>query len=336
MTETNPVSTAKTALAEQYHARLVQLAAEATESDRQAVAAIIAKAQTGVREAETVKVTPGMAAIIFLDHNHHNRDWSAPKTRDFTQQMIAGQWRWNGASWVWYEGEHGLGDAQHRAAALALSGQTMNIVMVYGLARADIVTVDVGRRRSPAQAATMEGVAEAGAKQQIIRAFNAYEARRLEQKSDEMRISDSTLRDLIISNNKRLTDALSIGEASIKDIVRPLLKPIDAAKLAYLMLSAHVPWPAVNVVERLRTLQAGQAQGEKDPIFQAAEMISDASKHKKGKDKLSETSRCGLAIHAFGLVERGIHAVRQQDLKAATKKLPAPDFPEEVLQQEAA
>jgi hypothetical protein len=177
----------------------------------------------------------------------------------------------------------------------------------------------------------MDGIVNAGPKQQILKAAVAYDNRRLERKQNEAKLFDSVLRDMIVENDRRLTDALAIGEASVKDIVRPLLKPIDAAKLAYLMLSAHAPWPLSNALERLRTLQAGQAQGERDPIFQAAEIISKATAA-RGRQKLSETSRCGLALHAFALVERGIHAVRPVDLQNAAKKLPAPDFPESMLQ----
>jgi len=322
-----PARTPRMAMSDQVRGRLGAIAETATEADRQAIAEIIAKAQTGEHLVEVCEVTPAMAAIVFLNYNKHNRDWTPSKSLEFAQQMIAGMWRWNGATWVWYEGDGGLGDAQHRASAQALAGKTMKIIMVYGLQRPDIVTVDMNRRRSAAQSATLEGIVRAAQKQQVIKACIAYENRRLNRYDEKL--FDITLRDMIIQNDHSLSQALAVGDASVKDIARPVLKPIDAAKVAYLMLSAQHPWPAATVFEHLKLLQAGQAQGEKDPVFQAAEMITKAAEQRKGREKLGEVARCGLVVLAFNLIERGIHAVRPQELNTIKKRLPAPDFPDD-------
>jgi hypothetical protein len=47
------------------------IAVQASSEERAAVDAIIARAKTGKRDSAVYKITPGMAAILFINHNPH-------------------------------------------------------------------------------------------------------------------------------------------------------------------------------------------------------------------------------------------------------------------------
>jgi hypothetical protein len=46
----------------------------ATETDRVEVNKLIERAETGKRDSTVVKLTPGMAAILFVERNRNNRE----------------------------------------------------------------------------------------------------------------------------------------------------------------------------------------------------------------------------------------------------------------------
>jgi hypothetical protein len=73
-------TTAKPKLADSLGAEVAATAATANAEDRKKVMEIIVRAKTGVYGPAVYDVTPGMAAILFTDHNPHNRDWGPPWT----------------------------------------------------------------------------------------------------------------------------------------------------------------------------------------------------------------------------------------------------------------
>jgi hypothetical protein len=46
-----------------------------------------ARAAKGVKEATIIRLTPAVCAMIFLDHNPHNRDWKPAKTIEYGRIM---------------------------------------------------------------------------------------------------------------------------------------------------------------------------------------------------------------------------------------------------------
>src|SRR5262245_53193961 len=67
--------------------RLAAAYAGATEADRAEVNKLIERAKSGKRDSAVVKWTPGMAAVVFFEHNKQNREWSATKTGEYAEQI---------------------------------------------------------------------------------------------------------------------------------------------------------------------------------------------------------------------------------------------------------
>ena len=72
--------------------RLAAAYAAATEADRVEVNKLIERAKAGKRDSTVVKLTPGMAAILFVEHNRNNREWSPTKTAEYAEQITSGEW----------------------------------------------------------------------------------------------------------------------------------------------------------------------------------------------------------------------------------------------------
>jgi hypothetical protein len=99
------------------------VAKTASLDDRKRVEEIVRTAKMGKKENSKVMIiTPAMAAIIFLEHNAHNRDWRAEggnkSAREYERRMRGGHWRYNNQGIGFYvDGQ--LEDGQHRLSASA-------------------------------------------------------------------------------------------------------------------------------------------------------------------------------------------------------------------------
>lgn len=318
--------------------KIAAVAATATEEEKQRVADILARARTGGKESAVYTLTPAMSALLFLGHNAHNRDWRAEGAKsclEYARRMTSGQWKWNNASIGFYVDAE-LEDGQHRLSAAAIAGYTLEITVVFGIDRDAKVTVDDGAARHAADAVKLDGIANPKAKQVLVKFAANYLVKA--GKSAAGLHSESDVADVIKAHSFMLDEALAIGEASVKNIMQPVLKPTAAAQLAYLMLSAAPAWNEQRVREALALFQTGQStEGEKTPFFIAAEVIVTARGKRKRDEKLSAAKEIGVAVAAMIATERGIRAVSTTALKAAVKgTLPNPAYPDVPQMAEAA
>src|SRR5262245_15761663 len=92
----------------------------ATETDRVEVNKLIERAKSGKRDSTVVNLTPGMGAILFVEQNRQNREWSPAKTAEYAEQIINGEWEFTHQGIGFLESGD-MSDGQHRAAGAALS-----------------------------------------------------------------------------------------------------------------------------------------------------------------------------------------------------------------------
>ena len=104
----------------------------ATETDRAEVNKLIERAKTGKRDSAVVKLTPGMAAILFVEYNRNNREWSPTKTAEYGEQITSGEWEFTHQGLGFLESGD-MSDGQHRAAGEALAGQTVEMTVGFGM-----------------------------------------------------------------------------------------------------------------------------------------------------------------------------------------------------------
>lgn len=319
-------------IADKMRADIMAVALKASDDDRAQVDDLIAEATQGEFTSKVVVITPPMAALLFLHHNDHNRDWrpeGAKSTTEYARRMSNGQWRKNNASVGFYvDGK--IEDGQHRLAAAAIALYTLQTVVSFGITRDAITTVDDGLARHGSDHAKLFGTKEAKAKQKIIDLAASYWTKA--GKKDAKIKSAKEQAEAITVNDETLIEAMELGKASLANIVDPVLKEIHAQTLAYLMLQGH--WPAQRIREKMALFQTGvDNSGEDTPYFRAGKLIKKSREKRDNRDKLSNVKELGIAIYAMAAAEKGIKAIGDSTLKGAVKKeLPSPLYPEQAAQ----
>jgi hypothetical protein len=313
---------------------IVAVAAKAPDADRKTVEDILTAAKSGEYGSKLFHITPSVAALLFIEHNPHNRDFDPAWALELARRQRNGLWLKNNELPGFYK-DGNLADSQHRLAACALSGFTWTTVIIFGMDRNSITTVDVGRKRDAASALKMDGMEKAKLKQTVIKNSASYLVRGgLESAALK---SELEIANAIQGNNGVLDVAIQIAEQSEENLVNPVLKTPIASTVAYLMLTHS--WPEIRVREKIALFQTGQSSsGDKEPFFLAGQIIEKAHSRLDGKDKLSTVKECGLVVQAMRLSAQGVRATGKATLLAAIKKeLPKVDYPgEEAPQQEAA
>lgn len=306
--------------------RLTEVAKEATDAEKQLVAGIQQKAKKGERAAEMLTLTPAVCALLFLNENGHNRDFKPNIAEEYARRARSGAWLSNNASIGFYaDGE--VADGQHRLAMSALSGFVLkDYLVVYGMQRGAIGTVDCGFARDGASHAKLDGIQEASVKQSIVKAHAAY-MDRVNGHNFKLR-SPAEVRDAIERNDSTLDVCIRLGEESTRNRLKPVFDKKEAAQLAYLLIAGK--WPEDRVREKLALFQAGQSQdGENSPYFVAGTLINLSKDDAKKRDRLTGVKQLGVAIYAMVETEKGIKATTKNKIKdhVNAKLMPNPQYP---------
>jgi len=126
----------------------------------------------------------------WLDHNNtHNRDIRQSRVEQYTREMLAGRWHFNGES-IQFDQDGILLNGQHRLWAIVESGCPQRFVVVRGLDRAAQVTMDQGNRRTPAEQLHLVGIHVDNSMAATIRVYLRWQQGKLF--GDQVRLKTST------------------------------------------------------------------------------------------------------------------------------------------------
>ena len=121
----------------------------AAPEDKAAAAALVARARGAGKSAEVLAVPSGVAVCLFFDNNRQNRSWKWTVTRDYLEEIRAGDWKFTSQGLgMLVTGD--VGDGQHRLAACAMSGETLEFVIAFGMEVSAIPMLDNGANRQAA------------------------------------------------------------------------------------------------------------------------------------------------------------------------------------------
>lgn len=325
----------KPPLADEISTQIAEVAAKATESERRKVASLIAEAEGSTYRTATHALTSAMAAILFLQHNGHNRKWDARWSLELSRRMKAGQWKRNNHT-IGFYADGMLEDGGHRLAALAISNMTIELAVVFGVDKDAIDTVDAGRRRTGADHAGLDGIVDASTKQTLVKNAANYLVKAGEP-SAALR-SEVEVKQAIEENNVLLEEAIDIGERSVENINDPALNKKVAASLAYLYLKNG--WASQRVRGALALFQQSahvSPVGENDPFYVAGKVLMDSRQRRARGESLTTLKEMAVVVFAMVETEKGAKAVQGKTIKAALKgkHLPDPRYPAEATAQVA-
>lgn len=124
-------------------------------------------------DVQVIEVTPYMAAD-WLEKNDHNRRITTSTVYAYSEQMKEGLWRADGAP-IRFSKDGRLLDGQHRLLAQIRAGQTLTHVVITGIEDIAQATMDTGKKRSLADALSMEGVGNSYGVAAVLTAIHRYE-----------------------------------------------------------------------------------------------------------------------------------------------------------------
>jgi hypothetical protein len=334
MTEGEKVVPIKRSLADETRGQVAIAASHATETDHKAVAELVKRATGAPFSNDIVTLTPPMSALLFLNHNSHNRPWNPSWTLELARRMRAKLWKKNSMSVGFYV-DGLIEDMQHRAAAAAIADYPLTVPCVFGIEKDAVDTIDAGKRRSGADHAGLDGIIDAVRKQQIIKAAAAYFVRAGD--SSAALKSEAEVKTAIEQNDAMLAHAIEIGEHSRSKIAGGgVLKAAAADTFGYIGLKTGRTADAIS--NWLDAFQTGQSTlGEHDPMFVSAQVIERRRKRSAGKEKLNTTKEIGIAVFALLQTEHGVKSVQERHVKAAVdgKTVPDPRYTGEAAEEAA-
>lgn len=334
MTTEEKVVPLKRSAAEEVRAQLTDIAAKASDKDRADVSKLIKRAEGAAYSSDVVNLSATVCALLFLLHNSHNRPLSAGWSLELSRRMKAGAWKQNSMSAGFYK-DGLLEDGQHRLAAAAISGVSWNVVIVFGVEHGSVDTIDGGRRRSGADHALLDGIADPSKKQAIIKTAANYFVR-CGDAGAALR-SEAEVKSAIEANDALLVQAIEIGEQSRENVATPRLKESITSAISYVMMKFG--WPTQVIREKLAFFQQfqGSPDGENDPFFVAIKVLDSGRNRATRGEKITTAKEMAYVIEALDLSVKGIKAVQVSAFKNAVKKtLPNPRYEIEVAHEAAA
>jgi hypothetical protein len=331
--ENEKVVPIKRSLADEVRGEIAIAASKATEKDHKAVNDLIRRATNSAFSVELITLTPAMCALLFLNHNSHNRPWSPGWSLELARRMKTGQWKRNSMSTGFYN-DGTVEDMQHRLAAAALADTTLTVPCAFGIEKDAVDTIDGGKRRSGADHAGLDGITDPGRKQAIVKAAANYLVRAGDAAAALK--SEAEVKRAIETNDQMLAQAIELGEQSRHGIAGGgTLKQSSADALAYVLLKSG--WPVQNIRDKLGMFQTGiSTVSEDEPFYVAAKLIEARKKKAARGEKLTLAKEIGIAVFAMVETQKGVKAIQLRIVKAAVdgKTVPDPRFP--LAQQQAA
>lgn len=107
-------------------------------------------------QSEVQKITPQMANM-YLDRGGKNRETSPRRVEKYAAAMSRGEWKLNGEPII-INGWGGILDGKHRLSAVVLSGESIEMLVVSGIATSCFNTIDQGAGRSLADIFHIRGI----------------------------------------------------------------------------------------------------------------------------------------------------------------------------------
>lgn len=296
--------------------QLKEISKKASTEDLASTKKIIDTATSGNVSTAILSITPPVAAMLIERTNRYNRELRLPRAKEYLRQMTSGMWKTQGQG-IQFFVDGILADGQHRLLALALAGLThpdieIQFTVYFGLEKDSLDIIDLGVKRTPADAANLEGIKYAAEKVRILKSSNTYLKKiKLGLKLD----SPQEVKDLVIDEDETLSAAIAISLKAEANIVKPTISRQFSSAIAYTLLKCD--WQEDEIENKLRELQQGFSfTSDQAPIYVATEYI--------GRKDVDNAMKWMIVLKAFILAKKGATAVRPREF-AEIKKKPAPN-----------
>lgn len=272
------------------------------------------------RAPSVEKITPAVAAVLFTECNGMNRDFSESKAMQWRNDMANGEWKLNHQGIAFYKNGH-IADGQHRLAAVALSGVTIETLVMRDFSEAALDTIDLGKGRSAGDALELRGVEDGKAKARIAKDVEEY----LHQAEFGVRphLSVAKIEKAVMDHNAELAHAIHVGVASVQNVTVPALTAYEAATVAYLLHRGGYLQPQIDGF--MASLQQGIATYAQSPTVDLNGQFTRARLTVNKAHKLNKTAKLALVCKGIALWTE--HKSVSKMKYSAKESLPMPNPP---------
>jgi hypothetical protein len=304
---------------QEFEAKILDAATAASKEDQEASKRIVDRSD----EVTVETITPVIAALLFVELNKHNRDFSLPKAHAYAIQMSKGYWRLVHQGLAFYQ-DRKLADGQHRIAATFLSGTTQQFTVFRNFAHDALEAIDTAKRRTAGDAFGITGLVpkdDAKIAGSIVEAVMKYEERRTHARSFTPSIYEQ--KDWLKAHIQAVKDALAIVHKVVKD--DPVLNKPEAGAIALAMLIGG--YANEETESFLDDVMQSVGRYADSPAVSVSVQYRKSKERDAAKGKLTKEEKLALAFKAAALCHNKMTTggVRW---KAGKEPLPAPVPPD--------
>lgn len=242
-------------------------------------------------------VTPDLATV-WLDLNENNRNMRENHAQGFARDMQNANWHEDIVAGIHFVDDTGkLGDGQHRLRAIEISGEPQWMLVKNVPAKAIIVAVDRGARRSVTDALHFAGLTASPVQAALARKIIQMKAGFAPGGAGRLKPTDAEIRDVLIGPEAEIVTRAADLAMRIRKADKLKARPGNVA-IAYYQAAKVDP----NCAEEFFETQILKSEGliYKSPANALARRLQNSA-HKK----MTDVEQYNLIIHAWNHYRNG-------------------------------
>lgn len=240
---------------------------------------------------EIIDVTPAMAEA-WLAKNPNNRNLRQPVVTSYARDILAGNWMLNGET-IKFDTAGRLIDGQHRLSAVIAADTTIEMVVMRGVDADVMDTVDVGAKRTYADALRLQGEDNTTTLAAVVRRAVMWQ-KGTRTNTGALRPTAREMNTFITANPQIRTSA----DVAARYATRTLL-PASVVGLCHWLFSPLDPDDADWFLARVSD---GDGLAKDDPI---AALRNRIVRMRVGGGRVNETEALALVIYAWNAHRSG-------------------------------
>jgi hypothetical protein len=260
---------------------------------------------------QIIEVDPAMAES-WLAKNPNNRNLRMPVVQSYARDMLAGNWMLNGET-IKFDQDGKLIDGQHRLTAIVTADVTVSMVVMRGVDADVMDTVDVGAKRTYADALRLQGEDNTTTLAAVVRRAVMWQ-KGARTNTGAVRPTAREMNTFVTANPQIRTSA----DVAARYSTRSLL-PASVIGLCHWLFSPLDPDAADWFLARVSD---GDGLAKDDPI---AALRNRIVKMRVGGGRVNETEALALVIYSWNAFRAGEARTKLQMPKGG---LTPENFPE--------
>ncbi len=321
----NPDEPRKSQAMQDFEDLIERLANDATPADREEIADL-ANPEGTVKIGE---LTPPQAAVLYKDHQGHNRDFSLAKAKFYSDAMKRREWKLIHQGLAFYP-DGKIADGQHRVAAVAISNTTQSFVMFSNFGDGNVGAIDAGKPRSAGDAVQLRGFEDPKIKATVSKAVMDYE----HDVQNGWKLNPTTFQveGFVEANDEVIGEAVRMAKQISAKCAEPCLTPKECAVSFLLLVRGGYSANAATAI--VSAIQLGVADHEGAPTAILSRMFLKAKHSERRVHRINRRTKLAMICKAASLHVLG-KTVTESAVKWNRKREPLPAAQPPVLSDAA-